>query len=246
MPGLFPTITHRLTVHSRHRSIKSRRSDGGQTPDRRPVSTGILGPAWHNCTTLDCTGLRLALRLLHRIILLASSDIELVCHNLDANLLSGLEIVQTRPGYLVLNHGLCVVPIIFSCSSILLSLLIRRDIHDWLSLVLHIMFRPVCVSTVISSDESITIFFSHTSTDNLSGLFQRDVHEAIDGLKKPCFIFLAINEAVANHGHCGAMGKGNTPLKTTPEFSFTVTGAPLISVKKPEGSLEDDVPFSII
>lgn len=30
---------------------------------------------------------------------------------------------------------------------------------------------------------------------------------------------------------------GDIPLYTTPELSLTVTGAPMISLKKPEGSL---------
>ena len=39
----------------------------------------------------------------------------------------------------------------------------------------------------------------------------------------------------------------NLPLKTTPEFSLTVTGAPLISVRNPDGSrAEGAPPFSII
>jgi len=36
------------------------------------------------------------------------------------------------------------------------------------------------------------------------------------------------------------------PLKTTPELSFTVTGAPLIELRKPEGSLDEGAPFSIV
>jgi len=32
-------------------------------------------------------------------------------------------------------------------------------------------------------------------------------------------------------------GKANLPLYSTPEFSLTVIGAPMISDKKPEGSL---------
>lgn len=36
------------------------------------------------------------------------------------------------------------------------------------------------------------------------------------------------------------------PLYTTPELSLTVTALPIISVKKPEGSFADAVPFSIL
>jgi hypothetical protein len=40
--------------------------------------------------------------------------------------------------------------------------------------------------------------------------------------------------------------KHGTPLYTTPEFNFTVTGAPMISLKNPDGSLPSDAaPFSI-
>lgn len=38
----------------------------------------------------------------------------------------------------------------------------------------------------------------------------------------------------------------NVPLKTTPELSLTVTGAPLISLRKPEGSWAEGAPFSIV
>lgn len=36
------------------------------------------------------------------------------------------------------------------------------------------------------------------------------------------------------------------PLYSTPEFNLTVTGAPMISLRKPEGSLAALVPFSIL
>lgn len=42
---------------------------------------------------------------------------------------------------------------------------------------------------------------------------------------------------------------GHAPLYTTPELSFTVTGLPIISDKKPEGSLPSPwvtVPFSMV
>lgn len=35
-------------------------------------------------------------------------------------------------------------------------------------------------------------------------------------------------------------------MNTTPELSFTVTGAPLISVRKPDGSFADAALFSMV
>jgi hypothetical protein len=53
-----------------------------------------------------------------------------------------------------------------------------------------------------------------------------------------CFVSVGSNDLgdrqSCDHTDCGNQ---NAPLYTTPEFSFTVTGAPMISLKKPLGSL---------
>jgi hypothetical protein len=46
---------------------------------------------------------------------------------------------------------------------------------------------------------------------------------------------------------CWWRGRNKRPLYTTPEFSLTVTGAPIISPRKADGSFpSDSAPFSII
>jgi hypothetical protein len=110
--------------------------------------------------------------------------------------------------------------------------------------------------TVVSSHERVAVTSLLLSVHVFLCLLERNVHVSVHGLelswiryvsiqaRQPCSLF-------RNPGRYGIqdLRSSYTPLYTTPEFSFTVTGLPMISLKKPDGSPPWAwvvVPFSIV
>lgn len=94
--------------------------------------------------------------------------------------------------------------------------------------------------TIIASNEGIAVTPSQLAIHKFLGLFQGNVHVPVDGLELACeanrYIRLSAQEGLDR----------DLPLYTTPEFNLTVTGAPIISDKNPDGSLPSVLdPFSI-
>lgn len=99
------------------------------------------------------------------------------------------------------------------------------------------MFERVSVAslTVVASDKCISVISPKFAVDKLLRLFQCNVHVAVDRLQFSCELD---EHTVINYN-----GEANEPLYTTPELSFTVTGAPMISLRKPDGSFASPAPF---
>lgn len=95
--------------------------------------------------------------------------------------------------------------------------------------------------TVVASHKRIAVAASHLAVDKFPCALEGNVHVAINGLQLAC----AGHTCQQRLGRSGSATFGlikryqagsNIPLYTTPEFNFTVTGAPIISLRKPEGS----------
>jgi hypothetical protein len=88
--------------------------------------------------------------------------------------------------------------------------------------------------TVVSAHKCITVGPSQFSVHVFFTFLEGNVHISIHRLELSCKAdeFIARNNAGVS-----------LPLYTTPEFNLTVTGTPIISLRKAEGS--DAVEFSI-
>lgn len=94
--------------------------------------------------------------------------------------------------------------------------------------------------TIIASNEGIAVTSSQLAIDIFFRLFQSNVHVPVDRLE------LAWKAHVSIRLSAQEVKDRDLPLYTTPEFNLTVTGAPIISERNPDGSLPSVLdPFSI-
>lgn len=124
-----------------------------------------------------------------------------------------------------------------------LTLRVGGDVHDWKQVRLATRGpykeRKARGFTVVSSHKGVAVGAPLLPVDVLLRLLKCDVHVAVDGLQ---LAWLKVVSAVS------AVECPHSPLYTTPELSFTVTGLPMIWLRKPDGSLPslDGAPFSMM
>ena len=131
--------------------------------------------------------------------------------------------------------------------------------------------------TVVSPHERIPVLPSHLAVDDLLRPLERDVHVSVDGLElafcwfpSVCQFFNVLEKTCRRGIPAGGESGGaraifaaplpfpnepvHIPLYETPELSLTVTGAPIMALRKEDGSLAwlppleapgAEVPFSI-
>ena len=95
--------------------------------------------------------------------------------------------------------------------------------------------------TVVAPHKRIAVAAPHLAVNKLPRSLKCDVHVAVDGLElayrvkeerdvSEC-VLCKLPRAIVPSQVCRVL-----PLYTTPELSLTVTGAPMISLRKPDGS----------